>query len=622
MWINSIRVTGEYHLFYEFKKKNILLGENGTGKSTFTKLILYALGVDIPDFIEEIVKYKYCDLVKIDFQTKSNNRYSVIRKLPYADMVMVTPYQNGILIEEEVTVYNLEEYSDFLLEEEQYSNEQVAYGNNQHASFRYRFVLRTAVVNQTTPHSKILANLGGSGSEYISNQKLINKAIIENILKQNNTEEQKIRLDLKDKEKQRAEINTKLKFYKELLDTYKETDEKYPIQLEKIDKELNNLLTERDNLSTQKYNTLLKLEHVSDKDSEKKIVKLRSELNEMKERQTGIKLEALDVEGALEKLASELEELKGNIAAKKVLKSIPVSICPVCFNDISESELDEGLCSKCTDQPYEEVLESLAKYKKMVEDSIKEANSLKKENYEKLTQLTQEIKNKEKVLNKLQETYFKKLTEIKEPLESLINEIKDRLNIIVERYYKLVELRKNIVVKNELGLSKDKLTSDISQLHRVLEDASKKSANEILVLEKWKELYEKIFKTVYSKSSSVSISSEDYMPIINENPVNKISSDSMKLVAQLAYILSLFQLQEHLVDEKINGVGFVIYDSPKDKDLDNDKYGAFLKELASSTEGQIFLTGSVKEKEVYKAAFSDVLFFPYLSEEDRLLKSE
>ena len=88
---------------------------------------------------------------------------------------------------------NLEDYSNFLLDEEQYSKEKIGYGNGQQASFRYRFILRTAVVDQTTPHGKILASLGGSGNDYISNQGLINKAIIEEILKRNNSEEKRIR---------------------------------------------------------------------------------------------------------------------------------------------------------------------------------------------------------------------------------------------------------------------------------------------------------------------------------------------------------------------------------------------------------------------------------------------
>lgn len=162
MKINSIKVSGDYSLYYEFSRVNILLGENGTGKSTFMKLILYGLGVSISDFIEEISKFKLCDLLCIDFETKQNKRYSVTRKLPSADMVMITPYnEEGVLENEEIKILNLNEYSDFLLEEEGYSKEVISYGNGKTATFRYKFLLRTAVVDQSTQHSKILANLGG-----------------------------------------------------------------------------------------------------------------------------------------------------------------------------------------------------------------------------------------------------------------------------------------------------------------------------------------------------------------------------------------------------------------------------------------------------------------------------
>lgn len=622
MWINSIKVTGEYHLSYEFNKINVLLGENGTGKSTFTKLILYALGVDIPDFIEEIVKYRFCDWVNLDFKTKSGNRYKVVRKLPYADMIMITPFENNTLNEEEVKVYNLEEYSDFLLEEEQYSKEQVAYGNNQHATFRYRFMLRTAVVDQSTPHSKILANLGGSGSEYISNQVLVNKAIIEEVLKRNNSDEQRIRLELKSKEKQRAEVRTKLNFYKEIADEYKDAEEKYPIQLNSLNLEMEKLMKEKDGLSTQKYNALIKLEHTSDKNTEKKIVDLRTELNKLKESQTSAKLEILDVDEVLKKLKDELEELKINIASKKILQNIPVTICPVCFSEISENELAEGLCSKCKEHSNEEVLESLALYKKMIEDSIKEATSLKKDNTDRLNDIAQQIKEKESKLNSVQGNYLKKLTDLKEPLASLIQEIKEQIDKITGRYYRLIELKKIIIEKNKLTSSKEQLTSDISILHEELEEASKKNANEILVFEKWKILYEKLFKKIYSQAYNITISSEDYMPIIDGNPMNRVSSESMKLVAQLAYIVSLYKLQESLEDENVNPIGFMLFDSPKDKDLDNDKYTVFLNEIATGGGGQIFLTGSVKEKDLYENVFEKEAFFPYLTEKDKLLKNE
>ena len=72
MRLNSIKVSGEYGLRYDFKEENVLLGANTTGKTTFVKLILYALGVDVLDFIEEIAEYKYCESVSLHYTTKKS----------------------------------------------------------------------------------------------------------------------------------------------------------------------------------------------------------------------------------------------------------------------------------------------------------------------------------------------------------------------------------------------------------------------------------------------------------------------------------------------------------------------------------------------------------------------
>lgn len=621
MWIDSLKVTGEYYLEYTFGATNILLGENGTGKSTFVKLLLYILGVDIPDFIDEISKYRFCDWVCAEITTKTNNKFRIMRKLPYADMIMVTPYENGMPNDDDILILNLEDYSNFLLDEEQYSKEKIGYGNGQQASFRYRFILRTAVVDQTTPHGKILASLGGSGNDYISNQGLINKAIIEEILKRNNSEEKRIRLELKSKEKERTSLRAKESLYKELLNEYSNADEKYPKRIDAVDKEMNQILQEKDNLSTQQYRTLVKLEHISDKNTEKEIVALRAELNKLKEKQTKAKLEMLDIEDVLKKLYAELKDLKSNIAATTILKDIPVTICPVCLSELNEMEIESGLCHNCKEHSKEDVLEKVAIYKKMVEDSIKEAKSLIEQNDVLLKDVNDEIREKTKKLNMLQEKYLNKLEEIKEPLECLIQEIKDKVDVITGRYYRLSELRKNLVEKNRLTSEKDRLTQEIKILREELEEASKKSSNDILIFEKWKTLYEDIFKEIFSQTCSVSISSEDYMPIINDNTMNRISSESMKLVARLSYVLSLYKLQSYLENDIVNSVGLVMFDSPKDKDLDNDKYRKFLKIVADNSEGQVFLTGSVMEREIYEEAFDKGCFFNFLTEDDRLLKS-
>lgn len=622
MKINSIRVSGDYSLYYEFSQVNILLGENGTGKSTFMKLILYGLGVPITDFIEEISKFKMCDMLCIDFETKRNKRYSVVRKLPSADMVMITPYnEEGELEHEEIKILNLKEYSDFLLEEEGYSKEVISYGNSKTATFRYRFLLRTAFVDQSTQHSKILANLGGSANDYISNQKLVNKAIIEKVLELNNEEAQKIRLELKENEKTRAELNNKIKFYKEILERLKNEDDKVPSKIDKVVEEMEKIDKKREELAKEKYSVLLKLEHTGDKNLEKSIVGIRSDLNQLKEERTKYKLESIDVNGVLKKLDEELKDLKKNIAAKVVIQNIPVSICPVCFSKISEDEVNKGLCENCHNSSNEDILQSLAMmYKRVIEEAIAEASTLKEEYDNKLEEIERNIKKKEQPLRREEEKYFNKLIEVREPIETLIAEITDEIDSITHRYYRLKELAFNLKESNRLKAEKSDLDLKISNLREDLEEASKKSSNEILVYIKWQDLFQNIFRKIYVSSNNVRISSDDYMPIIDDNPISQVSSESMKLVARLAYVLSLFELETVLEKEKINSVGLALFDSPKDKDLDLDKYEKFLECLSNVKTGQVLLTGSVKDLESYKKHFAEKDFFSFLSKEDRLLK--
>ena len=218
MKIYNLNVNGELTLNCDFDDKNILLGENNTGKSTFVKLLLYALGVNINNFIEEIAKEGKCNAVSIAIQTKSNNQYIITRKLPYADIVNVFPIdESGTVITEEVLVFNLEEYSDFLLEEELYPKEIISYGQGKTASLRYYFLLRGAVVDQTTPHARILSNLSGEKNDYIASQPLINSAIIEKILSRNTAEIQRLRLSLKAKEKERSQISARITFLSEIV---------------------------------------------------------------------------------------------------------------------------------------------------------------------------------------------------------------------------------------------------------------------------------------------------------------------------------------------------------------------------------------------------------------------
>lgn len=617
MRILDINVTGKLYLNLQFKNINVLLGENNTGKSTFVKLILYALGVEINNFIDEIAKEKMCNSVSISIVTKSGNYYLITRKLPYSDIVNVFPVdKNGTVMTEEVLVYNLEEYSNFLLDEELYPKETISYGQGKTASLRYYFLLRSAVVDQTTPHARILSNLIGEKNDYISNQPLINTAIIEEVLNRNTSEIQKLRLMIKDKEKERNSINSRISFLNEIISEKLQENPDFPNKTSKINVAIETLEIENDKLTSEQYSVLTELEQAADKEIEKRIILLKEELNKEKQKRTEVLLNISDTKETIDKLENELSIIKKRLVSRQIIQNIPVTICPICFSKFD----GEYLCKHCKDVDTTKSIENLSGYKKMVDDSLKEANILIKQYKNSLKEHDKKINDLNRELYRLKEEYLQRLNNLRAPLQEIIEELKCKIQHISNKRIALTDLLSYMVDCEKSKNTRRKINDQLVDLKDNYEKASKKSLADITIVNTWIEYYSEIYNTIFDSKDNQLSFDDYYMPSINETAVHKISSESVKLVAQLSYIYSLATLNELFDNQLINHIGFIIFDSPKDKDLDIDKYKRFLTYLNKTKDVQIFLTGSIKDVDSYKGALSNASFLPTLSEENRLLK--
>lgn len=617
MKIYNLNVNGELTLNIKFDSKNILLGENNTGKSTFVKLLLYALGVNINNFVEEIAKEKRCNAVSIVVQTKSNNRYVITRKLPYADIVNVFPVdETGMVMTEEVLVYNLEEYSDFLLEEELYPKETISYGQGKTASLRYYFLLRGAVVDQTTPHARILSNLSGEKNDYIASQPLVNTAIIEKILSRNTVEIQKLRLSLKAKEKERSQITARISFLTEIVSEKLQANPDYPKTAEKIRAAIGEINIENSKLSTEKYDVLTQLEQAADKQLETEILRLKKLLNAEKEKHTDITLNISDAIESQNKLKEELESIKKRLTSQRVIFSVPVTICPICLSEIEQ----DTLCEHCKDIDAQQNIENLSSYKKLIDDSLKEADLLLGQYKKELVECDVKISNINNELTSLKEKYLSKLESLRAPLQEIIDELKERIRTLETRKIALTDLLAYMQENENNKNNRKQINEELKELQDAFEKASQKSVDDIKIVDVWIKYYNEVYNEIFGSASDEICFNEEYMPSVNGTEVHRISSESVKLVAQLAYIFTLATLNNKLDKPMINHLGFMIFDSPKDKDLDMDKYKRFLSLLNKVDNTQIFLTGSIVDEAAYKEAIPNALYLPPLSEENRLLK--
>ncbi|PWW30557.1 AAA domain-containing protein [Cytobacillus oceanisediminis] len=618
MQLQKIKVKGQLGLELEFDQINVILGENNTGKSTLMNLIIYALGSRVDHFIDEI-KSGLCKQVELDVQCKSGNSFRIIRALPKSDVVTITPFdEHNQLLEEEIELLELAEFSDFLLEEEGYNASTISYGKNNKASLRLYFLLRAVFVDQNTPASEILANIGGDGSSFLNNQKLIKKAVIEELLGRENNQVQKLRFELQQLIKERQEINSKHNFIKEMIEQELNEHKNLTKDIKKIQKEIEIIEVEKSKLSESHTNYLLKLKGINEWNLDEDIVSLKQQNERINDHIRSLKLEIMDVDNVKKQAENELEALKKKIVARQFLTQIPVDSCPICLSDFQPAH-QEGICPLCNAEvdPYNQ--EKALQYKKLLEESIVESRLIKEDlEQELVSEISQKEKNT-KVIDEKRKKYLEEMKKMKTPLEEIIQSIKDRFEYLIQNGEVYRNFLKTLESELEIRSQKKDVNGTISEVREELTNLEgSASVSDIHKIETWESLFRDTLQYIFGDVQKASLD-ENLLPLVDGNEMRNVSSASLKVAARLAYVLSLFKLKDE-EDIHINHLGFLLFDSPRDKDLDQDKFKRFLEQANDIDSGQLILTGSIKEKDLYESVFEDEKFLVRLYDDDKLLK--
>jgi uncharacterized protein VirK/YbjX len=115
------------------------------------------------------------------------------------------------MVNEEIIAFSTTEFSDYLLENEGYSVDKITYSKDRTASFRFYFLLRAIYVDQDTSAQSILSDLD-MGHDYFTSQPTIKKSIIEKLLGKDNSELQRIRLEIQNLTKLHTEMTERISF--------------------------------------------------------------------------------------------------------------------------------------------------------------------------------------------------------------------------------------------------------------------------------------------------------------------------------------------------------------------------------------------------------------------------
>ena len=615
MKLISLNVKGEYGCHYDFTERNVILGDNNSGKSTFLKLILYCLGAPIKTFIDEINKMNWCDSVSLDVEFKSGKKVRILRKLPSSDAIVITPIkENEDLVNDEINALSVQEFSDYLLDNEGYTCDKITYSKDKTATFRFYFLLRAVYVDQDTQAQSVLSDLD-MGRDYFTSQPIIKKTIIEKLLGKDNSELQRIRLEIQTLTRSQTEMSDRISF---LTEEQSEIQSEHEINPRKVRQELDDISAEKKTLSQQEYKKIAAVKAVNDTQSTELRISLQHKLNGLYDQLRVLTLEIKDIDEVIESLNNDLVLLKYKVAAKDILEEMPILFCPNCLSPLSEEVVNRGLCENCHKKTIEEQIINSATLKKTIADSILEAQEIKQVKHNEIAAVKGKIDNIQREIREAQIQEFEKREEENDLVYQAIAEIKKRLEYLLQREH---VLKRYLSVSKELEKLKSQRKDNSAKLTALRDELLKADTQAALSMQHYSQFiknFRKYLNAMFDEVVSCELD-ENYMPIIDNTKISSVSSASLKVAIRLAYVLALLN---ESIDSKIESshLGILLLDSPKDKDLDNYRFDKYLQTIDNECCGQIIITGSLSDEDLYKSNLKKATYFESLRTTSKLLK--
>ncbi len=581
MKIDFLHINGELCFNKEFGQTNFILGGNKSGKTTFIKLILYCLGVEFDDFIDEIRDQKRCSDAEIGISFGAYEKYSVNRKLPKSSVIVLTN-----LITKEKVIKSIDEYSAFLLEKGKFETTEIAYGDNKKATLRFYFLLRAMYIDQETPAYKLLADIGGRDKDFINNVKQLKKEIINALISKVDNDKQRTLLDMQFLIKERREYSNKIDLCSDILrKQYFDVAQKESRTLKRKIKEIKKQiieLTENNDAITMKSQIRYDKKLIND------INELEDNRKEISHSLQYLELQKTDLKKTEIVFSNELDLLTNKDVIRDFITNIPIKFCPACSNAINISI--NGKCSLCGQDILEKNEEDSLAYKRMLEESIIEIRSLIA-NYD--IQIGEKRSEYKKIIRKIEKHKKKYFESIDINIVNMhINNLAESLEGLIQKKEYFLSAWKLLLDKHFLSI---KITSISDKISELSETVQKK---DIIERENIDDIIENItsyanlhYKDIYPDSAKIVFDNE-LMPIIGQKTLSEISSASEKVVIRFLVLLSIMKISNTM---SLKHPGIIFLDSPRDKDLDLTKYSKIIKLIESLGSGQVFFTGSIED---------------------------
>lgn len=607
--IKRVKYDGDKY-FYESPELdngiNIIIGDNGSGKSTFTYFIEYCLGGYLKYFNTENKTEKYLEIINdtnnyIELNVEINSEsYSLKRfiggniiHINFKDEYYSLPiYRGKTEIDSDIDIF-----SDWLLDKLSITKQELNLG-----TIKWRLnindLFRLIIYDQDTPSKKIYKE--PTNLNFITDSLIIRKTIFEVLL--GISSDEYFRKFEEFKQKKVLTDKEQLK-----LDNFEEKYSGIDLNTLQIDKDLNNLNSKLEELYIQRDLFMSSNKNVDKKtllisELQQEIIQQEIEISDLSINLRSNQIEYNKILDYFQSQSNEINEIEKIIFTNDKLNLFSFKVCPFCLSDHNPKD-NHCLCgSEIIDEDYEKYRYTSKEYENILKHKKKSLETIQIA----LDSYTKEISDFSNKKGKLETAINEQTNKLKALISStsvetntkaidlLHHEILKQLkNIESEEYKKKISLEKQLIIEN-YNTAKENykvVKEEFEKLQRKFEIDNK------TIISDFNKVYENLILESSADASKAEIN-EDYMPIIDDG-IYKNKSASVPI--RLLYFYTILALS--IKYENVKHPKLLIIDTPEDSGIDEDNLKMDLILLqnaltyveASSKSFQVILTTGLEK---------------------------
>jgi DNA repair exonuclease SbcCD ATPase subunit len=607
---------------------NIIEGENGSGKSTFSNLISFSLGNYVKEFDPRENK------AHKEIINDTNNYVMAFISIDKEDYKLKRFFNdNRIFVEENGEIYDflihrphsdVKIFSDWLLNKLGIPVVEFYQGAAK-SKLNFEDLFRLIYYDQKTNPEKIYKD-ARNDRNFISDSEFMRKVIFQMLMGYEFSEYYMLIGEIKKLVKQKNSFQNKAEGFLEIaqefgfdnlnkvsLDDIQREIKKSTLQLERLEKYEEQLLSVQKTPS-QNINKLRRLK--------KELVEIELEIIDLYNNINRLYKEIQSIKTIKEDTILEVTHLKKIILTHEELNLFSPDTCPYCLNKVERTE-GHCICGKeIEEDEYEKFFYSTDEYLSILKSKQKSIETLDLA----IQSCNEELAKKEKKLRELEERKKETLQFIDNGKEDVIQntnvvEIKE---IQQKKYYlkdKINSLEQNYKVKNNYDRIAKKIGSleDLIKGKRESLKVKERSANKQIEdkVSEFNKIYKELLTDIKSDIIEARIDKDNYMPIINEGEYKEAS---VSVPIRLMYFLTLLKMS--LRDEDIPFPRFLLIDTPENLGIDKNNLektiSKFLsgEDLKNKNKYQVILTTGINK---YPEEFSEFRRGRSLDENHKLL---